>query len=173
MSLKLDPVITNAGRAEIVNASGSGLKLNLAYISIGDGNGAGYSPTLGQTALKNERMREPITVGEKVDIEFHSQAEFNGTAVFPINEAAVHLEDGTIFAIYSGDTPLDHMLVGKTLITQFSFGLPDADADIVSFNVQHSFGIETQVDLANMALSNMLFTSKNTLKNLKQEGLKL
>ncbi|MCC0650131.1 phage tail protein [Clostridioides sp. ZZV15-6598] len=46
-------ILTNIGKAKIANASVTGNKVGFAKIQLGDGGGSEYTPTEGQTALKN------------------------------------------------------------------------------------------------------------------------
>ena len=176
MSLKLDPVITNAGRAAVVTAAGTGVNLKLGFISIGDANGAGYAPTLGQTALVNEKLREPITSSDKIDNYFHAQTEFVGAAalgVYDVLEIGVHLSNGILFAVYSGAVPIDTMLVGKKMVVRADFCLTDVNADVVSFNITHNFGNEAQIALMNMSLTQALCIAQLTTDILEMKGVKL
>ena len=109
--------LTRAGLRAAFNAHNNGLEAKISHLALGDAdnaiqdpNAAGYAPDDNQTQLHNERMRVAIGGGERVaDYQIHVSALFEQGPEFPIWEAGVFLEDGTLLGIWSDlETPMGY-----------------------------------------------------------------
>ena len=110
MSSPLVPVITNAGLAACVAASGNGLALSLTQLGVGQGVltnnvGSGYAPDAMQTALKSEVLRVPFLSGATL-----GQNAFRVEGVVPYQSAPTnyvvwelgfYTSAGVLFAVWS------------------------------------------------------------------------
>jgi hypothetical protein len=97
-------LITDIGEAKLNQALGSGVAVNITQIALGDGNGAAYNPSAGQTALKRERARQPIqrqhmvgTNAWRVTVEFD-----HDTPAFWVREIGFLDAEGALIAIWAG-----------------------------------------------------------------------
>lgn len=98
-------LVTTIGKSKIANAAATGQLIKAKNILFGDGGGAPYNPTEGQTALKNEVYRSPVS-----DIYIH-KVNKNWVVVegfipvnqggFFIREVGVEDEDGDLIVIGS------------------------------------------------------------------------
>lgn len=105
MTQGLTAIITAKGRAALFNAADTGVDAEIAYIAFGDGNGAGYEPTDGMTALKNEIVRIPILNGKKLsNSEIVVESLWSTENEFRVFEIGYVLKDGTFLAIWSDPT---------------------------------------------------------------------
>lgn len=97
-------LITDIGEGKLNQALGSGVAVNITEIALGDGNGAAYNPSAGQTALKRERARKPIerqhmvgTNAWRVTVEFD-----HDTPAFWVREIGFFDAEGDLIAIWAG-----------------------------------------------------------------------
>lgn len=97
-------LITDIGEGKLNQALGSGVAVNITEITLGDGNGAAYNPSAGQTALKRERARKPIerqhmvgTNAWRVTVEFD-----HDTPAFWVREIGFFDAEGDLIAIWAG-----------------------------------------------------------------------
>jgi hypothetical protein len=97
-------LITDVGEAKLNQALGTGLAVNITEIALGDGKGATYNPSAGQTALKRERARKPIerqhmvgTNAWRVTVEFD-----HDTPAFWVREIGFFDAEGDLIAIWAG-----------------------------------------------------------------------
>lgn len=96
-------IITNSGLENIVKAKVDGTNVNLTHMSVGDSNGAYYTPDTNQTALKNEQYRGNIN-RIYLDPDYPTQliieaAIHENVGGFFIREIGVWDENGDLFAI--------------------------------------------------------------------------
>lgn len=98
-------VITDAGRAEILNAEQTGTAaVKLTHVAFGSGK---YTATTGMTALQAEFKRIDAVSGVVSDDRVISlKAVDKSKDAFTVNEFGVFTENGTLFAIYSQNEPI-------------------------------------------------------------------
>ena len=98
-------VITDAGRAEIVNAQNNGTAPVL-ITQIGFGSGQ-YTPTVTQTALQTEIKRLNTISGTVVaDDTIHVTGQDESADAYEVYEFGLFTESGTLFAVYSQNTAI-------------------------------------------------------------------
>lgn len=98
--MAIDITITDAGRAEVINADNTGTApVTIAEIGLGTGN---YLPSASQTALQAEFKRLNTIAGEVVaDDTIHVVAKDEGIDDYDVAEFGLYLASGTLFAVYS------------------------------------------------------------------------
>ena len=162
-------LITNVGLAKIANAQVTQSTVGLAYIALGDGNGAHYVSTQNQTTLVNEVWRGPIA---NLSIDPNNSNRVIADAVIPtstggytIREIGLFDEDNNLIAV--GQYPetykpqLNEGISGELLI---HFTIETANADVVTLAIDPTVIIasRTYVDeKVGEAVSSLI--SKNTM----------
>lgn len=97
-------LLTDAGAAKIAAAAGNNTEVAITHIALGDGNGTPYDPVGTETALVNERVRQPIVYRELIDTStWRAKAEFPPeTPNFVVRELGFFDADGDLIAIRAG-----------------------------------------------------------------------
>nr|BDD47147.1 hypothetical protein 21 [Saccharospirillaceae bacterium] len=98
--MALQITITDAGRAEVINATNTGTApVEITEVALGS---AGYEPAPMQTALQNEEVRLTTISGEVVASDtIHVVAKDESTATYDVQEFGLITDSGTLFAVYS------------------------------------------------------------------------
>ncbi|MBY6778503.1 phage tail protein [Clostridium botulinum] len=103
MAEKFYSILTNIGKAKVANSIGLGTKINFAKMKIGDGGGAYYEPTEGQTDLKNvvwEGNINHVTVDEKNPNWIHIEVMIPSTVGgFTIREYGAFDDENNLIGI--------------------------------------------------------------------------
>lgn len=98
--MALPITITDAGRAEIINAQNTGTA-PVTITEIGFGTGQ-YSPAATQTALQAEVKRVSTIAGEAVAADtIHVVAKDEGSDAYNVGEFGLFSDKGTLIAVYS------------------------------------------------------------------------
>ncbi|MBS7724591.1 phage tail protein [Pseudomonas lalucatii] len=98
--MALQITITNAGRAEIINANNTGTG-PVVITAVGFGTGQ-YSPAKTQTALQAEVKRVSTIAGQAVaDDTIHVVAKDEGPDAYNVGEFGLFSASGTLVAVYS------------------------------------------------------------------------
>lgn len=128
----LKPVITAAGLRAVLRADHSGLAATISHISVGAG--PGFDPDGDETALRSERARIAIIKASRpAPTTVHLEAVLDQGASFWIREVGVHLDDGTLLAIWSDpDTPLAYFTAGVPILLAFTLTIDSLPADAVT-----------------------------------------
>lgn len=94
-------VLTDLGVEKLTTASGTGSKVEITHLALGDGNGGTYTAVSGQNALRREKIRVPISRRYQI-----SNTQWLTTTIFPpetpandVWEAAWIDADGDIIGI--------------------------------------------------------------------------
>ena len=98
-------LLTKEGKQKAFEADNSDVQINIKYIAIGDG---AYTPNEDMTELQSEKMRVEI-LSKELNLEVY-QTTLNvkfgvNSESFYIKEYGVFLDDGTLFAVFSEETP--------------------------------------------------------------------
>ncbi|MDD9154958.1 hypothetical protein PVK64_01965 [Aliivibrio sp. S4TY2] len=126
-------LITDAGIAAATAAGDLGVSYKIAYISVGT---EGYIPTAGQTALKNEVAREPLSRGADMGQgQLHGEAVFAGKDEFEGKELGYHLEDGTLFAVDSRNGEVISIKRKNSVVTE-AFELNLSASSVANITVE-------------------------------------
>lgn len=133
MALQL--VITDAGRAEIINAQNSGTDPVLIS-EIGFGTGQ-YTAAATQTALVSETKRLSTISGEVVaDDTIHVSVQDETGDAYDVGEIGLFTDSGTLFAVYSqpsGSGWIIQKNAASTLLLASDIVLDTLDAASVTF----------------------------------------
>ena len=146
----IQPIITQAGLNASVGFDGKAVKIDVAYIGIGD---HGYSPKRTHTALSNERLRLPIADALKTSpTQWQVAALFDTGPEFPVREVGAYLSDGTLLALWSHP---EDVLYWNTeynhAIQAFSLGLEALPPDSVNVISTGSLNLFFDSEFAQMA----------------------
>ncbi|MBM2885665.1 phage tail protein [Chromobacterium phragmitis] len=127
----LVPLILDGGLAAIQLVSRDGVQLRITHVALGD---AGYTPDVGQTALKHEIARYPIADGQSVGPrQLHLTALADDDKEFWIREVAFILEGGQPLAIWSDPQQvLAYKQAGMQLLLAYDLALSGVPADSVT-----------------------------------------
>ncbi|SEG44106.1 tail fiber protein [Billgrantia desiderata] len=130
MALKI--TITDAGRAEIVNAQNTGTApVKITHVAL---EAAGYTPDPGQTALQNEIKRVSSIAGEVVaDDTISVTAKDEGSDAYTVRGFGLITEHGTLFAVYSQADPIIEKASPSTLLLTIDVVFADIDATSLTF----------------------------------------
>lgn len=92
--------ITDAGRAEIINASNTGTApVTITEVGLGTGQ---YAPDPTQTELQTETKRLNAIAGQVVaDDTIHVTIKDETNDAYDVSEFGLYTENGTLFAVYS------------------------------------------------------------------------
>lgn len=168
MSINLNPVKTALGLAAIAMAIATDAKVNITHIAIGngdDGGGAGgYAPDGTETALKNELLRSPISGYQQNGAQVTIEASFSSVAVVLAHEVGFILDDGTLFAVWSGAIALTDIYDGKSLKAQFDVLVTDEEAAVLNIVVPNDAAI--RIDGGNKPTADIDWNN-NLIKKLK------
>ena len=128
-------ILTSLGKKKAFEADTNGIKINISHIAIGDG---AYLPSEDMTSLVSQKMKVPIL--SKQDFPENYQVTLN--AKFGINEESfyikeygIFLDDGTLFAVWSEENPLEPNFKNKAnvLLQPISLNLLDVvNPDVVN-----------------------------------------
>ena len=125
-------VITDAGRAEILNATQTGTDaVKLTQVAFGAGK---YTASADMTELQSEIKRLDITSGKPVDKDIISFAVLDKSSdSYTAYEFGVFTEKGTLFAVYSQTTPIVQKASGSQSTLAVDIKLVDISATSVTF----------------------------------------
>ena len=131
MSLEL--VITNAGRAALINAQNSGTEaVTITTVRIGSGQ---YTPNANYSALQSETKSINTISGIVSDADTISlTVRDESTDTYTANEIGLYTNDNTLFALYSHptETILEKAEQGVVLLA-LDIKLEQADAAVIEF----------------------------------------
>ncbi|BCR26629.1 phage tail protein [Aquipseudomonas alcaligenes] len=127
--------ITNAGRAEIINAQNTGTeKVTITAVAFGTGQ---YTPSKTQTALQSEVKRVGSIAGLVVaDDTIHVMAMDESSAAYNVGEFGLISNKGTLIAVYS-QLPAAGWIIQKaapsTLLLATDIILESLDTSVIEF----------------------------------------
>ena len=120
-------VITDAGLAEVINATHTGTS-SVALTEVGLGTGK-YEASKAQTALQAEFKRlTSIAGGAVADDLIHFTVLDDSADAYEVYEFGVYTESGTLFAVYSQTTPIVQKASGSQAFLAVDIKLADISA---------------------------------------------
>ncbi|RJF92986.1 gp53-like domain-containing protein [Sphingomonas cavernae] len=125
-------IITDAGRAAIVNAQNTGT----APVTIAQ---CGVSPTAfaaskTTTVLPDEFKRIAALSGDVVDDDtIHLIVRDESNQTYAVRSFALYLADGTLFGVYSQAAPIIEKSAQSMLLLAIDIRFEDIDADLITF----------------------------------------
>lgn len=93
--------ITNIGIQKVNEALAAGTKIDLAWIAVGDSNGAYYEPDIEQTSLLNEQWRSEIS---EIGVDFQLYAK----TLIPYDVGGFYIREIGVF-----DSQNNLLIIGK------------------------------------------------------------
>jgi hypothetical protein len=126
-------VITDAGRAEIINAENTGTApVEITEIGVGTGQ---YTATPSQTALQNETKRLTTFSGDGIgDDIIHLSIRDESSDAYLVYEFGLYTESGTLFAVYSQSSgPIINKTASSILLLAVDIALKTIDPDSLTF----------------------------------------
>ncbi|MFD1691559.1 phage tail protein [Azotobacter chroococcum] len=133
--MALQITITDAGRAEIVNAQNTGTgPVVISQVGVGTGQ---YAPSKTQTALQGEIKRIGTIGGQVVaDDTIHVTVKDEGADAYDVGEFGLFSASGTLLAVYS-QPAVSGWIIEKasasTLLLAVDIVLESLDADTLTF----------------------------------------
>lgn len=129
----LNITITDAGKAEIINAVNTGTDpVTIAEVGIGSGK---YAPDPTQTALVTETKRLTTIAGLSTNSDtIHLTIKDESADAYAVSEIGLYTADGTLFAVYSD--PVNDFLektATSTLLISLDIVLSSLDAASITF----------------------------------------
>ena len=131
--MPLQIIITDAGRAEVINADNTGTgPVTIAEIGLGTGQ---YTPTTSQTAMAAETKRLNTIAGEVVASDtIHVTVKDEGNDAYTVNEIGLYTDSGTLFAVYSDPSaPIAQKAAASSLLLAVDIILGTLDANSLTF----------------------------------------
>lgn len=125
-------VITDAGRAEILNAEQTGTAaVKLTHVGFGTGK---YTATTGMTALQAEFKRIDAVSGVVSDDRVISlKAVDKSKEAYTVNEFGVFTENGTLFAVYSQSEPFIQKAAESIAHLAIDIKVEDINVESIAF----------------------------------------
>ena len=132
MSTGIPLLITDAGKAEIINAEQSGTaSVKLAYLAFGTGQ---YTPTADMTALQSEFKRFDTKAGGAISKNtIHFSVHDNSADTYTVYEVGVFTENGTLFALASQNTVMMEKATSGEVMIAADFIVDEIDPQNITF----------------------------------------
>lgn len=130
--MSLTMIVTNAGRAALVNAANTGTApVTIASCGI---SASAVVPAVGATALPGEIKRIATLSGDVVaDDTIHMVVRDEGASVFTLRSFALYLGDGTLFAIYGQAAPILEKSAQSIMLLALDVRFADVAAASLTF----------------------------------------
>lgn len=124
--------ITDAGRAEIINAENTGTgPVEITEVALGS---ATYAPSTTQTALQAETRRLSTIAGTVVaDDTIHVTIRDEGDDAYTVGEFGLYTQHGTLFAVYSQAEPILQKTASSMLLLSVDIVLGTLAAESITF----------------------------------------
>ncbi|PKP99610.1 MAG: hypothetical protein CVT74_07465 [Alphaproteobacteria bacterium HGW-Alphaproteobacteria-13] len=125
-------VITNAGRAALVNAVNTGTNaVTITQMGITE---TAFVPAAGQVALPGEIKRVATLAGAVVaDDVIHLTARDESAAAYAMRGFGLYLNDGTLFALYGQAGPILNKTAESMMLLALDIAFADIDAHLITF----------------------------------------
>ncbi|AMK16700.1 gp53-like domain-containing protein [Sphingobium sp. MI1205] len=130
--MALTIIVTNAGRAALVNAANTGTApVTIAQVGL---SGTALVPSATATALPGEFKRLATISGDVVaDDTIHLIVRDEGTDVFTVRSIGLYLADGTLFAIYGQAAVLVEKSAQAMMLIAIDVKFEDVAATTLTF----------------------------------------
>lgn len=130
--MALTIIVTDAGRAALVNAANNGT--NPVVIAQAGISGTAVVPSKTATALPGEIKRLATISGDVVaDDMIHLIVRDEGADTFTLRSFGLYLADGTLFAIYGQADPILEKSAQAMMLLAIDIAFADIDAAEISF----------------------------------------
>ena len=130
--MPLTVIVTNAGRAALVNAANTGTApVTIAEVGL---SATAVAPSAAAAALPGEFKRLATLSGDVVaDDTIHLIVRDEGNGVFTVRSLALYLADGTLFAIYGQADVLIEKSAQAMMLLAIDVQFADIDAATLTF----------------------------------------
>jgi len=130
--MALIAIVTNAGRAALVNAANTGTApVTISQVGL---TATAVVPGVGITALPGEYKRVPTISGDVVaDDTIHLIVRDESVDVFTVRSFALYLADGTLFAVYGQADVILEKSAQAMMLLAIDVQFADVDADLLTF----------------------------------------
>ncbi|WP_129792571.1 hypothetical protein [Sphingosinicella sp. CPCC 101087] len=130
--MALEFIVTDAGRAALVNAQGNGTApVVIAEYGI---SSTAFANTPATVALPDEIKRLVTLSGDVVDDDtIHLVLRDETSDVFTLRSIALYLEDGTLFGTYSQADPILEKSAASVMLVALDAKFADIDAALLEF----------------------------------------
>jgi hypothetical protein len=128
----LTAIVTNAGRAALVNAANTGTRaVTIAQVGL---SGTALAPEAGATVLPGQFKTIATLSGDVVaDDTIHLIVRDESADVFTVRSLALYLADGTLFAIYGQADVLLEKSAQALMLLAIDIRFEDVDASAITF----------------------------------------
>ncbi|GMM59806.1 gp53-like domain-containing protein [Novosphingobium pituita] len=128
----LTAIVTNAGRAALVNAANTGTRaVTIAQVGL---SGTALTPKAGATVLPGQFKTIATLSGDVVaDDTIHLIVRDESADVFTVRSLALYLADGTLFAIYGQADVLLEKSAQALMLLAIDIRFEDVDATTITF----------------------------------------
>jgi hypothetical protein len=128
----LTAIVTNAGRAALVNAANTGTRaVTIAQVGL---SGTALAPEAGATVLPGQFKTIATLSGDVVaDDTIHLIVRDESADVFTVRSLALYLADGTLFAIYGQADVLLEKSAQALMLLAIDIRFEDVDASVITF----------------------------------------
>lgn len=139
-------VITDAGRAALVNAAHDGT--NAVHISSAGVSATAITPTPATTSIPDEIKRVATVSGAVVAADtIHLVIEDSSTDAYTVRSIALYLTDGTLFGIYGQTDPLLSKTAQSLMLLAADLKFVDVAASQISFGDTNFFNPPATTDV--------------------------
>ena len=146
--------ITEAGKQSALQASGDDTKIliDLTHVAVGKSK---YTPTGGETALKNEVGRSDIVSGEVVGNTLRFTSTMYADDITPMYEMGIFTKTGVLFAVAASSTdPLVTLYPNIAFVTEFGVAIDDMDAGNITVSTDPNNSLSTVLMQNHVAATN-------------------
>jgi hypothetical protein len=128
----LTAIVTNAGRAALVNAANTGTRaVTIAQVGL---SGTALAPEPGATVLPGQFKTIATLSGDVVaDDTIHLIVRDESADVFTVRSLALYLADGTLFALYGQADVLLEKSAQALMLLAIDIRFEDVDASAITF----------------------------------------
>jgi hypothetical protein len=128
----LTAIVTNAGRAALVNAANTGTRaVTIAQVGL---SGTALAPEAGATVLPGQFKTIATLSGDVVaDDTIHLIVRDESADVFTVRSLALYLADGTLFALYGQADVLLEKSAQALMLLAIDIRFEDVDASAITF----------------------------------------
>lgn len=167
--------ITDAGRAEIINAEHNGTApVTISQVGVGTGQ---YSPSASQTTLQAETKRLSTIAGQVVSNDtIHVTIKDESNDAYSVSEFGLYTASGTLFAVYSQTSgPFMQKAAQSSLLLSIDVILAALDAASLTFgdtSFSNPPASETVVGVVELATASETATGTDRTRAVHPAGLK-
>lgn len=156
MEKTFETIVTDIGTRLIAQAAAEGKKIDIAYLAVGDGNGAYYKPVPSMTSLKNEKWRGQLNSASRdaktlniIDVVAVVPPDVGG---WTIREMCILDTDENMIAICNTpDTEKTVAAVGAAGEIELTMQIKIANTSAISFLIDPNVITATKEDITRHA----------------------